>query len=182
MFTSQLSNCLSKGGFRLRKWSSNDAQVIKNSQQHDITLNSDSSKILGMFWNGNSDNLLYSTNLNSGSPSTDENSEKYTKRCVLAVIARLYDPLGLINPLLVTAKVVLQKLWTLQFGWDDPIPSGLEITWRQFTEDLRNIDKISIPRRVIGIHLPEALEIHAFSDASQTAYGTCIYIRAVKGK
>jgi hypothetical protein len=71
----QLSNCLSKGGLRLRKWSSNDAQVIKNSQQHDITLNSDSSKILGMFWNGNSDNLFYSTNSNSGSPSTDENSE-----------------------------------------------------------------------------------------------------------
>jgi hypothetical protein len=179
---SQLSNCLSKGGFRLRKWSSNDAQVIQNSQQHDITLNSDSSKILGMFWNGNSDNLFYSTNSNSGSPSTHENSEKYTKRRVLAVIARLYDPLGLINPLLVTAKVVLQKLWTLQLGWDDPIPSDLEITWRQFTEDLRNIDKISIPRQVIGIHLPEALEIHAFSDASQAAYGTCIYIRAVKGK
>jgi hypothetical protein len=53
--------------------------------------------------------IIYYIRQNSGSPSTDENSEKYTKRRVLAVIARLGDPLGLINPLLVTAKVVLQK-------------------------------------------------------------------------
>lgn len=152
-------------------------------QQCDVTIKSDISKILGMFWNCSSDNLFYSANLQDCTPVDNSSTHKHnTKRSVLSVIARLYDPLGLINPILVTAKIILQKLWSLRLDWDDPIPDHLEIIWQKFIEDLQNINNIAIPRRIITIEAPQYLEIHAFGDASQIAYGACIYIRAVNNE
>lgn len=46
-------------------------------------------------------------------------SSSKTKREVLSAISRLFDPLGLINPILIRAKLIMQEIWATNLGWDD---------------------------------------------------------------
>lgn len=174
-----LTHCLLKGGFKLRKWASNidvikDNQVQGNEQNELMNLIKDNtSKTLGMMWDRTNDTFFYTIRID----------EAYcpTKRSVLSIIARLYDPLGWINPVIVTAKIILQRLWVIEVDWDDEIPKDLALVWKQFLGDLTHINDIKIPRKVIGVNNPELHELHCFCDASQKAYGAAIYVRTING-
>ncbi|XP_018407447.1 PREDICTED: uncharacterized protein LOC108783389 [Cyphomyrmex costatus] len=50
----------------------------------------------------------------------------FTKRKALSTIAKLFDPLGFLSPIIIIAKIFIQELWTLKIGWDDPLPSHFE--------------------------------------------------------
>ena len=43
------------------------------------------------------------------------------KRSVLKVVAKLYDPLGLISPLFITVMALFQDLCKLKIGCDKPL-------------------------------------------------------------
>ena len=47
------------------------------------------------------------------------------KRSVLKVVAKLYDPLGLISSLFITVKVLFQDLCKLKTNWDEPLSEEL---------------------------------------------------------
>jgi len=67
---------------------------------------------LGLSWRLNTDTFEFSVNPTS--------IETLTKRRVLSSIAKLFDPLRLISPVIISAKILMQELWTLKLGWDDP--------------------------------------------------------------
>ncbi|GFV77716.1 integrase catalytic domain-containing protein [Trichonephila clavipes] len=46
----------------------------------------------------------------------------FTKRMVLSTIARIFDPLGLLGPIITWAKIFKQRLWLLELGWSDELP------------------------------------------------------------
>ena len=173
----QLINCLQSGGFELRKWASNSPDLLKRiPPEHregkiDFLLNMDESiKTLGLFWNPITDQFSYKINF-------PLELQTYTKRIVLAIIARLFDPLGWLNPLLVTAKIFLKKLWCEGLDWDDHLPSKLSSNWQAFLSQLQCISKISIPRWVEADNHVQSYEIHTFCDGSNDAYSAASYIR-----
>ena len=50
---------------------------------------------------------------------------KLSRRMVLSFVMAQYDPLGLISPLLVHAKILLHRLYGhANLGWDDPLPAA----------------------------------------------------------
>ncbi|XP_072400545.1 uncharacterized protein [Diabrotica undecimpunctata] len=166
---------LKSAQFVLRKWVSNDQQVITNFQESDVSnsvLNlgdHDSCKTLGVQWLNSSDSFTFNINkLRSHEP--------FTKRHMLSIIAQIYDPLGLLSPSIIIAKILIQQLWTLHISWDTPIPLDLQQTWLQFQNNIVIFNQISIPRKVVTNTL---LDIHCFCDASKAAYATCIYLRSV---
>ena len=53
--------------------------------------------------------------------------------------ARLFDPLGLLGPLVVRSKIVLQDLWALKIDWDENIPQKLINKWQTFKNDISKI-------------------------------------------
>lgn len=65
---------------------------------------------------------------------------------MLSAIARLLDPLGWINPIIVLAKIIMKRLWQHQLEWDDPLPEKLANEWTQYIENLKEIRSIKIPR------------------------------------
>ncbi|XP_058816239.1 uncharacterized protein LOC131679517 [Topomyia yanbarensis] len=115
-------------------------------------------------------------------PPPDE-TDALSKRRVLSIIATLFDPLGLIGATITTAKLFMQLLWTLRdndgnrLDWDQSLPPMVGESWRKFHLQLPLLNDIRIERSVI---LPGAVssEIHCFSDASEKAYGACLYIRS----
>ncbi|XP_071042909.1 uncharacterized protein [Parasteatoda tepidariorum] len=104
-----------------------------------------------------------------------ENS--YTKRDVLSTIAKLFDPIGLMAPVIAKAKIFLQRLWRIKMDWNDSLPDEEYREWHQFLVSLESINNIEIPRRIF-ITIPKSVEIHGFADASQQCYGAAVYCKS----
>ena len=95
-----------------------------------------------MKWDPKQDVILYDAKLNflNGTKEHSKQPAKHvskipaymplnlTKRQILFQVNGIHDPLGLISPFSVKAKIMLHKLWAQgrKFDWDEPIPE----TWR----------------------------------------------------
>lgn len=92
-------------------------------------------------------------------------------------MSRLFDPLGLVNPDIVKAKVFVQQLWKLKLLWDESLPIEYHTAWEKYRQELKEITQINIPRRVT---VSDSIQndLHIFCDASQVAYGACAYLRS----
>jgi hypothetical protein len=73
----------------------------------------------------------------------------FTKRKVLSAIAKIYDPLQLIGPVIVKAKLIMQELWKREIGWDEELPEDLKTSWTIILNQLHLLNQIRIPRKVI---------------------------------
>ncbi|KAK3727498.1 hypothetical protein QZH41_018364 [Actinostola sp. cb2023] len=64
-------------------------------------------------------------------------------------------------------------------GWDDPLPERAMNRWQGWKNDLRNLEDVSVPRcyRPKEFGTVKRAELHAFSDASQDAIATAVYLR-----
>uniref|UniRef100_A0A2H1WRL5 SFRICE_037025 n=1 Tax=Spodoptera frugiperda TaxID=7108 RepID=A0A2H1WRL5_SPOFR len=170
---------LESAHFHLRKWRSNKPSIVDEITSSEVTkpddvsnLNKvDRAKTLGLLWTCKKDTLLFSVNNIS-------KNKHINKRTILSTIAQVFDPLGLINPCMLQAKLILQTLWAKNITWDDQLPAEVESQWHDFIEYLPEITKIEIPRRVLCDSYIK-VELHAFSDASIKAFSACVYVRTV---
>ncbi|XP_066596282.1 uncharacterized protein [Prorops nasuta] len=122
----------------------------------------------------NTDNVLY--RVNTTSLSTTKST--LTKRIVLSEIAKLYDPTGLIGPVILYAKLLMQALWNCHVSWDESVPSDVHTKWSQFAQQLSLLNDLQLERCLL-IEGAQIIELHGFCDASQNGYGACIYIRSM---
>ena len=99
------------------------------------------------------------------------------KRTVLKVVAKLYDPLGLISPLFITIKTLFQDLCRLKIGWDDPLDEELSLRYSQWLSDLSKAECIPIQRCYLPDESVISLQLHGFGDGSEVAYAAAVYLR-----
>jgi len=98
---------------------------------------------------------------------------------VLKIIATFYDPIGLIQPIIVSLKILFQQICKTDCGWDDVIPDHLTKRWNEIVNELKNMDTVRIRRCYANNEIVDPIvryELHGFIDASQQAYGACIYL------
>ncbi|CAG4955148.1 unnamed protein product [Parnassius apollo] len=142
-------------------------------KQNEVEIKLDGTiKILGLTWNRNADCFQYTVNLPM--PTT----APVTKRAIISVIARLFDPLGWLAPSVIIAKVFIQKLWLAGVDWDQELTDDLINEWRPYREYLLLLTTVRNPRW-LGTRSNDYLELHGFSDASKTAYAAAVYLRVV---
>lgn len=170
----EVSSVLESGGFHLNKWLSNSDVVLQTivASASDAILNigdNNETKTLGLCWESKSDSLYYTV-------STSVN-KRITKRSVLSELSQLFDPLGLLSPIIITGKIILQSLWQQKLSWDESIPLALHTRWQEFRQNLVYLNNIRIPRHVI-VENPISVELHGYADASEIAYGAVVYIRS----
>ena len=127
-------------------------------------------KTLGITWEPSSDKFRFSVDI-------EPNDTAWTRRRILSSIAKLFDPLGLISPVVVYAKKIMQQLALLQTGWDDPVPPQLETKWTAFHKQLHQLQELRIDPFAFTPQWTD-VQIHCFADASELAYGTCLYVRS----
>ena len=63
-------------------------------------------KALGVKWMAKSDELVVSV-----SPPAEKLSKRWTKVGILTFSHQVFDPIGVLIPIMVRAKLVLQKCW-----------------------------------------------------------------------
>ncbi|XP_065082284.1 uncharacterized protein LOC135704729 [Ochlerotatus camptorhynchus] len=185
----QLDSLLAKGGFQLRKWASNEDAVLEDvppenrALQPSVDLQPDQCiKTLGLHWEPASDVFRYRIELPP--PGT---TSSLTKRMALSLIAQLFDPLGLVGPVVTTAKVYMQSLWTMKdengntWGWDVELPPVMKERWINYYSQLPLLNELKIQRHILCSN-PTSIQLHFFSDASQHAYGACAYVRSTNAE
>ena len=133
-------------------------------------------KVLGMTWNAKTDKLKFDLASFFEAAAQD----KITKRLILSSIARIYDPLGLLSPLLVPLKRLFQDVCKLKVNWDSCLPDEFCQRWHNIVNDIPQDFNVEVDRSFLGdISCDEiqSIQIHGFADASQIAYGAGVYVR-----
>lgn len=88
----------------------------------------------------------------------------------------MYDPLGIISPVLVSVKVLFQELCSNKVEWDEELKNDDKKRWVSWVEDLKGVGEISVARCVYRApHDQTNCFLHGFSDASQKAYCAVVY-------
>ncbi|KAL6418612.1 hypothetical protein ACFW04_011958 [Cataglyphis niger] len=170
----QLIELCTAGGFPLRKWSANDPRLLtriapEHRAQRDLLswTPQESHATLGLHWHPNGDCFSFSTRFLTVAA--------YTKRSVLSLTARLFDPLGWLAPTVIRAKVMFQSTWLRGAAWDTPLDEADAQQWSMFQRDLPRLEEIRVERRVPVCDANAKVELHGF--ASERAYAAVVYSR-----
>ena len=86
------------------------------------------------------DTLVFDTN----SVASCMASMEPTKRTVVSMVARFFDPLGVVTPITIQFKIFFQQLCEARVKWDDPLEADLRQKWDQLQSSLAGV--ITIPR------------------------------------
>ena len=108
----QVLEMLETAKLPVHKWSSNSPEVLQRIPEADreelVNLSDDCEgvlKTLGLTWSPQRDEFAFVANHLMG------DSKPPTERTVLSEISKLFDPLGLLSPVVIIAKRFLQKIW-----------------------------------------------------------------------
>ena len=200
---SKSKQIMKEAGLNLRKWKTNSSELLNRIEEveasQDALTNEVVSKIaeedqscvenstsllkpemcgklLGVIWDNQSDELL----VNLSELSDYVKCLPVTKRSVLKFSARIFDPLGLVSPLVIRLKLLFRSLCTDNVDWDDPIEGDALTKWKSLIAEFGCVNQIRVPRCYFrGSLKPVSIELHGFSDASAQAYGAVVYLRAV---
>jgi transposase InsO family protein len=167
---------MTEAKFNLRSWASN-SPTLQQKATNDGTIDTTPAtdiNVLGLRWNTSSDTIHFATK-----KPLPNNHELITKREVLQLSSSIFDPLGIIAPVTVRAKIFIQQLWQQSIDWDEPLNEQLQQEWLKLVVDLFAAQQTIIPRRY---HLTppvsqNSAQLHVFVDASKLAYGAVAYLQ-----
>ncbi|XP_049331748.1 uncharacterized protein LOC111197647 [Astyanax mexicanus] len=170
----------SKGGFQLTKWVSNNRTVLSSIKPKErgkdirsLDLDKDqvpADRALGLQWSVEGDDFRF----NIVVPQKPQ-----TRRGILSMVSSVYNPLGILAPLTLPAKQLLQQLCKQGYGWDEPISPGQSKQWTDWVEYLPKLASFNVPRCIKPpcFGKPTSIQLHHFADASELGYGVVSYLR-----
>ena len=192
---SKTVNRMAEGGFKLRKWLTNDPSVrekIKTDLIDEVKLDpvsaenvtyaksslglkmgSNGQKVLGLSWDFEQDTIT----LELTAIAKRAEDLPATKRNTLRLLAGIFDPLGMIGPITITAKILFQEACRQKINWDDPLDGVIKKAVEAWIESLIECKLITIDRCLYKHVREEVLgcSLHGFADASKKAYCAVIY-------
>ena len=114
--------------FNARKWKTNSLELQnyidkteRNISPSSEIQNNDKTKVLGIEWDTINDYLIYFFEDVVGSFK----SVLPSKRSILGLIAKFYDPVGLIQSVIIKLKLLFQEVWLTNVDWDTKITRQL---------------------------------------------------------
>lgn len=96
----------------------------------------------------------------------------------MAVIASLYDLLGFIAALVVTAKIIKQDAWKEKIGLEVELPQHILGKWRTCYSSLNHVNELYIPRCLEDKEKQKSngrQNLRVFCDVSEVAFGAMVY-------
>ena len=101
-----------------------------------------------------------------------------TKRQIVAVTTKFYDPLGFISPVVIRFKVLFQAMCVHKIGWDELLKGELLSQWMSLVFNFHGV-VTSIPRCYFALSekLMSTCSLQGFCDASSGAYTVVVYLR-----
>lgn len=174
----EVTQVLSRAGFPLRKWISNSEELMEKIPQSEkesvaVEVRGGFKKFvttLGIPWFFESDKIGFKGAMGAGPGNL-------TKRTVLSELLSIFDPLGLLAPVTIYNKILMQQIWKQNIDWDDEVSAEIKQKWLEFRSQLPIIEKIRVPRW-LGCSPDAKVELIGFADASEAAIGACVYLKS----
>ncbi|XP_035220034.1 uncharacterized protein LOC118193099 [Stegodyphus dumicola] len=168
-FVQEARLILASGHFNLRCWRSN----FRIDMIDEIENKTKVVPVLGLVWDLEKDSLSCKIE------ETFNLREPITKRKVLSITQKIFDPIGFTAPITVIPKLILQETWNQKIKWDEDLPLPLSEQFGTWLNQLPLLSQIEIPRWLnIDYENEDTVVLHVFSDASKRAYATCAFLRA----
>ena len=98
---------------------------------------------------------------------------KLSRRIVLANVARIFDPVGFLLPVILDAKLLMRESWSGGIkAWDEPLSDDLASKWKAFLVSLIQLQDVEFPRSLWPEEEVDGKPILVvFSDGSASAFG-----------
>ena len=106
---------------------------------------------------------------------TDSTPNSLTKRKVLSIASHLFDPLGLVLPVTIVARLFIAKLWDEKYCWDQPLPPPKLKAWLNIEKELNTVSRLQFSRWA-EFNSSEPVYLHVFTDASKSVIGAVAYL------
>ena len=192
---------LKEGGFNFRKFVTNSDVLQQRIDAHDEvheqqrppplvvhseetyststlgaaqSVQSGEQKVLGVRWNVAKDQLCFGfTDIAHHAASLEP-----TKRNVVSIVGRFYDPVGFLAPVAINFKILFQELCEEKKDWDQPLTGEILSKWETLVTELQNSPPMALPRCVwTDVTAGEySGSLHGFCDASRRAYAAVMYL------
>ena len=162
-----------EGNFNLRSCASNSKVLHTQATSDNVANKNEVVNLLGLKWTPSTDTQSLNPKLTSLPPEST-----YTKREVLRQASKTYDPLGLICPVTIKAKIFMQELWKQHLEWDELLSIELSTAWNAIVKEIEKATPITLPRTYLQCQNSnsENSQLHVFADASTKAYGAIAYL------
>ena len=178
LYKNLVSLCFT-GEFSLTKWLSNRPGVLevipenhraKGIEGLDLELDSlPVERVLGVEWNIKSDSFKFKMVLKD---------RPLTRRGILSTVRSVYDPLGMLSPVVLTAKRIMRDLCRRGIGWDDAVPESVAKEWLEWLQQLHLLERLELNRcfKPPGFGEVTLAQLHHCCDASEHGYITVTYL------
>ena len=164
---------LAQGGFYLRKF------VRSASSEHESR--GELQQVLGVAWNPVQDYMI----MDLRNIAAEANLCNPTKRHIVSIASKVYDPIGIVSPVTVKFKMLLQDLHCAKIDWDQKISKHLLDYWSELIMSIKDSEPVLIPRsyfKPLSIESNVQWRLHGFSDASTRAYAAVVYLERCTGE
>ncbi|RUA04970.1 MAG: hypothetical protein DSY43_05555 [Gammaproteobacteria bacterium] len=177
---------MKNGGFELVKWYTNSKELLDLIEPElrgpttlvPLSKEEEPLKALGISWNTKDDTFLF----NQGEKLVQAQDEG-TKRSLISIASKLFDPLGFLGPFTIRANILFQELWSKGIQWDESLDEEINTEWLKWKEELKALKELQVPRCFYTeLDKVTEVELHGFCDASTKAYGAAVYIRCKDNK
>ncbi|XP_065058547.1 uncharacterized protein LOC135686274 [Rhopilema esculentum] len=158
-----------EGHFVLRQWSTNSKALQDQISSNNTGIKSQANSLLGLQWDASKDCINFPVK------NFDSPIESLTKRKVLSIASQLFDPLGLVLPVCILARLFIAELWDEKFGWDQPLPPAKAKGWKNIEHELNIASRFQFPRWA-DFDNSRPIYLHVFADASKSVMGAVAYI------
>ena len=167
--TKQIFDLFQLASMQPHKWNSSSDDILTKAEiPNTLWANVDKQSILGVQWETKDDTIRFDFS------EVLSPVQKHTKRSLISEASRLFDPLGLIAPFTLKAKLLFQQCWVKGIDWDEKLPTDIEDEWLVWRREIAQLTEIEQPRLVKQTTSPVWLAV--FADASKYAYAMCAYI------
>ena len=176
----ELDRLLSSCGFHLTKFSSNSERVLATISRDRLTPshrnfefgNLPMGKALGVAYNAATDDFVVMAKIEE---------RPMTKRGIVSMTSQFFDPIGFLQPYLLVAKLIVQRVCKDVTSWDDDIGEDNQAAMKDWLSATPCLQNIKLSRCYFGLAEAASVELHTFSDASAMGMGVVSYLRMYDG-
>ena len=180
----KLKERMKEGSFQVHKCKTNSEKVLRslNPEKNEngdetfakqsLRVSEQQSKVLGIQWNSAEDKLTLDL-----SPAAEQDSGKLTKRKMLSLLAKIFDPLGLVGPAVIQGKVAFQEACKILKEFDTEVPNEMKDGWEEWKTGICKENQIHILRCIMLVKERGIKNVmHCFADAGKEAYCATVYL------
>ncbi|XP_031350458.1 uncharacterized protein LOC116176124 [Photinus pyralis] len=165
-FISESTAVMNLGKFELRGWE------YTGQEGSQLT------PILGLVWDKFADTLSVASDVIKDCELV--HSRPVSKRTMLSIAQKIFDPVGFTCPATLLPKLLLRKTWEQKVSWDEKVTEEISSDFQRWLEEVHLLAQIKIPRWIhFSIRDSNELTMHVFCDASQNAYAAVVFLRGI---